>query len=346
MERLQAYARFEAGHRKLPAAASALGVIVLCLCLSPADAADTDSLESLEDAWWTGPILASSAASAPQGHFMIEPYFYDNIVSGQFDANGAHHSTSRTHSMRAGSFVLYGLSERLSVGLIPSFGLNRAGDGARSSLGLGDLSLQAQYCLTEFESDRPFPATSILLSATVPTGRYDRLGSHPEDGLGSGVYTEAVSVYSQYYFWLPTGRVLRTRFDVTFSTSDRVGIRDASVYGTPSNFRGRAAPGDSFVAFLSGEYSVTRNWVAVLEAAFQHSDTTLITGDTFTTPGHAIEAREYAVSSGSSRSSALAAEIEYSWNEHIGVVAGAIFTVSGRNVAATTTPAVAININL
>ena len=36
--------------------------------------------QSLDDAWWTGPMLAPSAATLPRGHFLIEPYLYDVIA--------------------------------------------------------------------------------------------------------------------------------------------------------------------------------------------------------------------------------------------------------------------------
>ncbi len=29
--------------------------------------------QSRDDAWWTGPMLAPSAATLPRGHFLIEP---------------------------------------------------------------------------------------------------------------------------------------------------------------------------------------------------------------------------------------------------------------------------------
>ena len=41
--------------------------------------------QSLDDAWWTGPMLAPSAATLPRGHFLIEPYLYDVIVVGHYD---------------------------------------------------------------------------------------------------------------------------------------------------------------------------------------------------------------------------------------------------------------------
>ena len=38
-----------------------------------ASAQNPSDRQSLDDAWWTGPMLAPSAATLPQGHFLIEP---------------------------------------------------------------------------------------------------------------------------------------------------------------------------------------------------------------------------------------------------------------------------------
>jgi len=306
----------------------------------------SETRQSPEDAWWTGPILASSAASVPRGHFLIEPYFYDSVLAGRFDQEGAHRSASRSHSVRSSVSAQYGLSDRVTVGATPTLGFNRASGGSRSSLGLGDLSLQAQYRLTDFQQGRPIRTTSILLTATIPTGKYDRLALHPEDGLGTGAYTAAASVYSQYYFWLPTGRLLRARLDLSFSISDRVNLQGVSVYGTPQDFRGQAAPGDSFTAYMSGEYSVTRNWVLALEVAYQHGDNTRVSGRNLITLAHTASALEYETNSGSSHSIALAPELEYNWSSRAGLLAGAIFTVSGRNASEMITTVLAINYSL
>ncbi len=46
------------------------------------------SQQSLDDAWWTGPIIAAGAGTLPQGHALVEPYVYDVIRYGRFDDNG------------------------------------------------------------------------------------------------------------------------------------------------------------------------------------------------------------------------------------------------------------------
>src|SRR6266404_2126179 len=35
-----------------------------------------NSRQALTDAWWTGPMLATSADTLPRGHMLVEPYVY------------------------------------------------------------------------------------------------------------------------------------------------------------------------------------------------------------------------------------------------------------------------------
>src|SRR5438046_7445145 len=77
--------------------------------------------QSREDAWWTGPMLAPSAATLPTGHMLVEPYLFDVMTDGRFDMNGTRHAGAREHDIGSLSYILYGLTDRLSVGLIPRF---------------------------------------------------------------------------------------------------------------------------------------------------------------------------------------------------------------------------------
>ncbi|MGH7646601.1 MAG: hypothetical protein ACREND_00675, partial [Gemmatimonadaceae bacterium] len=49
---------------------------------APADTASTCTRscpaqrQSIDDAWWTGPMIAPSPGALSPGHFLIEPYFY------------------------------------------------------------------------------------------------------------------------------------------------------------------------------------------------------------------------------------------------------------------------------
>ena len=295
--------------------------------------------QSLDDAWWTGPMLAPSAATLPRGHFLIEPYLYDVIVQGQYDANGARHSAPHANGFGSLTYMNYGLANRVTVGLIPTLGYNDVSKGPSSGgVGLGDLTLQAQYRITQFEEGHWVPTTSIALQETLPTGRYDRLGNRPSDGFGSGAYTTTLAFFSQTYFWLPNGRILRMRCNVLPAISSNVRLRDVSVYGTGTGFRGQAMPGSSVFVDTSWEYSLTRRWVLALEATYRHQGNTPVNGFNISNPTQPVH-----FDLGSSDAFGLAPAIEYSWKRNLGVLLGARFIPAGRNVNATISPAIAIN---
>ena len=297
--------------------------------------------QSREDAWWTGPMLAPSAATLPTGHMLVEPYLFDVMTDGRFDMNGTRHAGAREHDIGSLSYILYGLTDRLSVGLIPRFIFNEpAGAPSSSGVGIGDLSLQAGYGLTRFQDGQRMPALALVLDETLPTGRYQRLG-RASDGFGAGAYATALSIYSQDYLWMPNGRILRVRLDLTYALSASVGLEDMSVYGTAAGFRGRAYPGDSFTADAAGEYSVTRNWVLALDVVYQHNDNTRVRGSV--PSAGAAGGSDFRADSGSGYSLGLAPAIEYNFNSRVGLLVGVRMFVAGRNATSSVTPAIALN---
>lgn len=289
------------------------------------------SCQSLDDAWWTGPMLAPSAATLPRGHFLIEPYLYD---------------VAAAHSNGFGSltYINYGLADRVTVGLIPTAGFNKVSNSPSSSgVRLGDVSLQAQYRLTQFHAGSWIPTTSVVVQETFPTGKYDRLGDRLSDGFGSGAYTTALGFYSQTYVWLSNDRILRLRFDVLQAFSSNVNLKDVSVYGTETGFRGQASPGRSFFVDASGEYSLTRRWVLALDVTYRHEGNTSVTGHNILDRNSLQNPPSILLHSGSSDALGFAPAIEYSWKPNLGVLLGTRLIPAGHNTRATITPAVAIN---
>jgi hypothetical protein len=308
----------------------------LLLALAAAAPAAAVELQSREDAWWTGPMLAASGASLPQGHALIEPYLFNVVTNARFDADGNRHAVPTDNTLGSLTYMLYGLTDRVTVGMIPRFFYDLPPVGASSSgIGVGDLTLQAGYGLTQFQDGHRVPSISLVIDETLPTGRYDRL-DRPSDGVGAGAYATGFSVYSQQYFWMPNGRILRGRLDLTYTVSSAASLTDRSVYGTAAGFRGHATPGDSALIDASAEYSLTREWVLALDVVYQHNDSTHLHG---TGPGGQINAE-----SGSSYSLGFAPAIEYNWSARAGMLLGVRIIQIGRNTSASITPAVAINL--
>ncbi|GAB2578149.1 transporter [Dyella jejuensis] len=287
--------------------------------------------QSMSDAWWTGPMLANSAETLPPGHFLFEPYLYD-IRSPHTDSFG-----SRT-------YMLYGLMNRLSIGIIPVFGYNRLGNGPNSSgIGAGDLTVQAQYRLTEFQQGSWLPTTAIQWQETLPTGRYDELGNHPANGLGAGTYTTTLALNTQTYLWLPTGRILRVRFNVSEAFSQPARVKDVSVYGTSQGFRGTVQPGKGLFADLAIEYSLTERWVLALDATYSHNGNTRVAGENILDPASLSFPQQVRLDSGPSEAFGIAPAIEYNWSPTLGVLLGTRVIFGGHNSTGSVTPAIAIN---
>jgi len=301
--------------------------------------------QSRDDAWWTGPLLAPGAGTLPHGHFLIEPYVFDAIAHDRFDGRGDRQPVPRAQSLGSQTYLLYGVTDAVTMGVLPRLGFNRPATGRSSSrVGLGDVGLLAQVGLTRFEEGRWIPSTSLVVNETFPTGVYDRLGDRPANGFGAGAYTTSVSLYSQYLFWLPTGRILRTRLDLTYAISSSPSVHGTSVYGTPEGFAGHAHPGNSFVAIAAAEYSVTRHWVLALDVAYQHDATTRVDGVTAQRAGDVLSTTPIALDAGASQTLSLAPALEYNVTSRIGVIAGAKLVVAGRNAAAAIIPVAAINL--
>jgi hypothetical protein len=273
--------------------------------------------QSMDEAWWTGPLLANSANTLPRGHVLVEPYVYDVIGPD-------------THAFGSRAYVEYGLINRLTVGLIPIIGYRSSG------IQVGDVSLLAQYRLTTFHEHRWVPTTAIQFQQSFPTGEYDELGSRASDGLGAGSYATTLALNSQTFFWLPNGRILRMRFNVAKTLPSRVDVKDVSVYGTTKGFLGRADPAGHLLMNAAWEYSMTRQWVLALDGLYEHSGNTTVHG---TQNGTAV--RE---DSGSSWVYGFAPAIEYNLSANVGVIFGARFVAPGRNATFTAAPVMAINI--
>lgn len=304
---------------------------------APALAADPAPYrQALDEAWWTGPLLASGASTLPRGRALIEPYLYDAKPYGRIDGEGKRHAAPDEDNWGSQTYLLYGVTDGFTAGLIPRFGYRRTGAGSSSGVQLGDLTLQGQVRLTQYKAGGRMPTISLVVQETLPLGRHDRLDTRPHDGFGSGAYATSVGLNSQTYFWTPNGRILRTRLNLAYARSGHADVRGMSVYGTPAGFAGRARPGDGFTVDLAFEYSITRNWVAAIDLAYQRDASTQVSGVDGT--GAAYERR-----SPVSQALILAPAVEYNFSPALGVIAGARIIPAGRNTTASVTPVIAVN---
>jgi len=312
--------------------------IILVLCALSTTLAGQSPRQALSDAWWTGPMLAPNASTLPQGHFLLEPYLFDVITSGAYTRAGDRVTAPHENGYGNLTYFNYGLFNKFTIGMIPIFGYNEPSNGPGSSgPHVGDVTVQAQYRLHLFHEGSWIPTASINVQETLPTGKYDQL-TRLSDGLGAGAFTTTLGLYTQDYFWMPSGRILRMRFNVSPAFSRNVNVEDASVYGTSQGFRGHAKPGASILVDAAWEYSLTQHWVLAADATYRNQENTSVGGYNISNPTQSI-----LLNSGSSRAFGVAPAIEYNVSSKLGFLLGTRLFPSGRNTSYSITPAIAVN---
>lgn len=128
---------------------------------------------------------------------------------------------------------------------------------------MSDFTLLAQHRLTQFHEGSWVSTSGVVVEETLPTGKYNQLGNRPSNGIGAGACTTTLGFYPQTYFWLPNGRILRLRFDVTQSFSTNAKVEGVNLYGTDAGFSGYAKPGSSSLTDPAWEYSLSKKFVLV-----------------------------------------------------------------------------------
>jgi hypothetical protein len=275
------------------------------------------------EAWWTGPIVASSGATLPRGHALVEPYMFDTRSKG-FDYAGSL------------TYLLYGATDRLTVGLIPTFGSARSvGSENSRHVGINDVTLTAQWRAHRAEPGDLVPTWSLVLQENVPLGRYDRLAGDADRGLGAGAFATLVGFYAQRDDAL-SDHALRTRLNLTYTVPMRAKVHGHSVFGTPESFRGKARPGQSAFIDLSVEYSLSRQWAIATDLFHRRTAAGSVRGST-------EAGGSYAARLPAQRSFGVAPAVEYSWSAARGILVGVRRIFKGTNSRASWTPVFAFN---
>ncbi|MET0131054.1 MAG: hypothetical protein ABW207_10360, partial [Stenotrophomonas chelatiphaga] len=117
------------------------------------------------------------------------------------------------------------------------------------------------------------------------------------------------------------------------------GVRGQSAFGTPVGFDGRVRLGAAVTSLLAAEYSLSPTWVLAGELLHEREGAGSVHGRVVTATG---SQDMYRRDPASWRFSIVPA-IQYHWNDHVALVAGAQVSLAGRNSSAVFVPQVAVN---
>lgn len=291
--------------------------------------------EENEGAWWTGPLLASSAINVPKGDVVFSTYllYYRNY--GIYDRNWNIVKTPVLNTLNGFFSIQTGLTDRLEATFYFQFFYNWMLN--HQYFGFGDSYLRLKYRLTPIDSKGP--VFSLFLQEIFPTGSYNHL--NPDflsfDGTGGGAWVTDIGFYLEDTVKLSDEKWFRWYVNCSFGIPVSVKIDGVSVYGTGRGASGEILPGKSFFVIAAFERQITQNWVLALDITYRHNAKSTFNGY----PGFNRLGQIDKAGLPSSESITLAPAIEYNIDAKKGVIAGIWFTALGRNSVAFCTPTIA-----
>lgn len=276
--------------------------------------------------YYTGPLLTPSASMMPVGVGYTEPYLFviDNYAA--FDKERA--SVSLPNNL----IQLQGTAN-IQTGITNNFDLNLTFSGfgnwqnGHSGGGFGDTSLSAGFLI--YKQTRYVPGARLAITQTFPTGKYKSLNTNGFllDAIGAGAYsTQFCLAFSKLLFWT-TQHPMSVRLFFGYKLSTIVNVKGFNTYGGGFGTMGRVRPGNNFSTDLGVEVSLTQKWVAAIDLVYTATNATKFHGIS----GTLSDGTPAAVGTGYSDNLSLSPAFEYNWNENIGIIGGAWFSVYGRN---------------
>ena len=310
------------------------GCLIPLFIVSPVHAQEADL--AVRNQWFTGSLEASSPALSKSGALAIEPYVIYQINTGAYDSHGNHgavaHDIDQLQDRHRRQIWSHRSSEHPGAA---SFDHVSNDQGSSGGIGAGDLPLEFEYRFKDENGRTGSPSITGSLGINLPTGDYQHL-SNQLNGIGSGAYSAKQGMVVESLFDTKGGHPMRIRlFASAYEPLATTSIKDASVYGTQTGFRGRAKPGVTGQIGLAVGYAIDQRWVLAIDVVQNYAARYRLTGVDPT--GAAISTH------GLNRSTtALAPAVEYNWSANAGLIAGVEVSVAGRNSSSYVAPQIAL----
>lgn len=282
--------------------------------------------------WYTGPLLAPSGHTIPNGHTNLELYVFHTVLKGNYTSNGSITQTPCDSSNVGNVVFSHGITDRMDVQISPSYAYNI--NKGQSYHHIGETSAILGYQLLEQKDSRFRPDIRMTVGEIIPTGKYEQLDpvNMGTDATGLGSYQTVYNLNFQHLARINDINYLRTRLSIGYVNAHDVRIHGTSSYGGSANTWGKISLGNQSSVDLAGELSLTQHWVLVMEGFASKRRPTAFRGFPGTNPDGSF-ATIASLGQGLSKQLTLAPAIEYNFNSNMGLIIGRWFTLRGKNTA-------------
>ncbi|MCB1110125.1 MAG: hypothetical protein KDK64_04035 [Chlamydiia bacterium] len=274
--------------------------------------------------WFTGPLLAPSATCNELRQVSWQPYLFVTNNFGTFDTRWNRVNTPDLWAIQPLIDITYGIATFMDIETLPAFVIQTS--QGSTSIRLSDtpffLGIQA---LRQREGSW-IPDLRIRIQQIFPLGQYDKLNpkKHGTDSSGQGSYQSGLTFDFQKTFQMAVNHYFRLRWAIeSILWASTVHVSGINAYGGAPDTEGDVRPGKTYNFYLSGEYTITRNWGFAFDTLY-----------TLVTPSHFSGKKGGAqIGTPTSHQISFAPAIEYNYNEFFGIIGGAWFTLAGKNAS-------------
>jgi len=304
------------------------------------------------DPWFTGPLLAFPGQTIPRGHINVSLNPANNQSDAVYNNKRKKESISRMNSSLIYSQFAYGLTDHLDLQLNGIYSINQTARASHEHI--GDTSLMLGY--QAFTQSNLLPNLRITLQEIIPTGKYTNLNPAKDgtDVTGLGSYQTGLGFNFQYLANIKDGHYLNTYLNLSYMHADSVFTNGANVREGNSLTRAILNPGNSITLDLAEEFTLTQNWVAVLEGNYIYQLASTFQSTTLEFSPTAIQEislirlplrSSRGINMNAGEQISLAPALEYNFSVNFGIIAGVWFTVAGKNLPEFASAMVLVNAN-
>jgi hypothetical protein len=271
--------------------------------------------------WFTGPLIAPSGYTVKPGHFKLQSYFDIFVDVGRYNSHWKSESIPNFYNLTLRCNFKAGLTKWMDVQIVPRVSYKETQE--KDSAGFGDLPFGFNFQLIKSEiiSD-PWPAVKLILGASIPTGKYEKLNPSRKgtDAMGNGCWYPEVAFVVSKLIYLSGIHYLETRLYTVYRIGTPTSVKGISVYGGDKTTHGVAYPGNIFIGDVALEYNLTQRWALACDFYYLHRNKNRFSGKTVL-PAISPSQEQFS----------LAPAIEYNWSKNVGAIGGIWFSVAGRN---------------
>ncbi len=284
-----------------------------------------DQAKKMFNPWYTGPLLTPSASMVPPGFGMVQPYVFLAGNYARYNQNRNAESIPNLIQLKSSNILQFGVTKTVDF----LISLNASGQWQSGEQGGGFDDIPATIGFLVYSETPYVPQIKFTIQETFPTGRYQHLSSNglALSGVGQGSYQTQFGLgFGKLMFW-STQHPVNTRLFLGYNIATPVHVKGFNSYGGGHNTNGTVKPGSTFIVDWGIECTITQRWVFALDVAYTAQNRTKFNGK----PGTLSKGAPATVGGGYNDNLSLAPAIEYNWSDSLGVVAGAWFSVYGRN---------------